>query len=127
MPGRFKTKAYSAAQEGEFKLRIIDILNNSDEAMTIDDIKSEDIILRDLTSQKMSRVLSNLIELGLVRKARSKAQGRMVYKAVSKMIEQGYDMGESFPIANQMREWTGVDWELEEEINSKYCTEYDED
>lgn len=62
--------------------------------MTIDEIKSQDMILQPLTSQKMARLIGNLIEMGLVRKGKSKSLGRMVYKAVAVMISQGYDVNE---------------------------------
>lgn len=75
-------------------MRILSILNESEEAMTIDQIKSQDMILQPLTSQKMARLISNLIEMGLVRKDRSKSLGRMVYKAVAVMVRQGYDVNE---------------------------------
>jgi Fe2+ or Zn2+ uptake regulation protein len=91
MPGRVSSKRYSAVQEGEFRVRVIDILNNSDEALTIEEIKNQDMILSPLTSQKLSRVLGYLVQMGLVKKAKAKS-GRMVYKAVSKMIEQGYEV-----------------------------------
>lgn len=95
MPGRTRTATkYSTVQEGEFRFRVLDVLNNSEEALTIDEIKSQDMILQPLTTQKLSRVLSHLIEMGLVRKAKSRHMNRMVYKAVAKMVEQGYDVEE---------------------------------
>ena len=75
-------------------MRILSILNESEEAMTIDEIKSQDMILQPLTSQKMARLISNLIEMGFARKGKSKSLGRMVYKAVAVMIRQGYDVNE---------------------------------
>lgn len=94
MPGRVRVHRPSPEKEGEYKIRILSILNESEEAMTIDKIKSQDMILQPLTSQKMARLISNLIEMGLVRKGKSKSLGRMVYKAVAVMIRQGYDMNE---------------------------------
>ena len=114
MPGRTRTRKLSAAKEGELKLRVLDVLNNSDDAMTLDDIKASDITLAGLTTQKLSRVIGNLAEMGLVRKSRSKSLGRMVYKTVAKMIEQGYDMPPE-PAHVPMRAYMGVDWELEDE------------
>ncbi len=92
MPGKTTTRKYSAAQEGTFRMEVLYVLNNSEDAMTIEQIKNEStIILGGLTSQKMARILGHLIEMGVVRKAKSKQKGRMVYKTVSKMIEQGYE------------------------------------
>ncbi len=93
MPGRTTARKYTPAQEGAFRVEIIDILSCSEDAMTIEEIQLQSpMVLGGATSQKLSRVLSNLIEMGLVRKTRSKQKNRMVYKAVSKMIEQGYSV-----------------------------------
>lgn len=94
MPGKVRVHRLSSEKEGEYKMRILSILNESEEAMTIDQIKSQDMILQPLTSQKMARLISNLIEMGLVRKGKSKSLGRMVYKAVAVMVRQGYDVNE---------------------------------
>lgn len=94
MPGRVRVHRPSLEKEGEYKMRILSILNESEEAMTIDEIKNQDMILQPLTSQKMARLIGNLIEMGLVRKGKSKSLGRMVYKAVAVMISQGYDVNE---------------------------------
>lgn len=94
MPGRSTGRKMSVEKEGELRMRTLSILADSDEALTIDEIKSRDFILTPITTQKMARVIGHLIEMGLVRKAKSKSLGRMVYKAVSKMVEQGYDVEE---------------------------------
>lgn len=94
MPGRVRVHRPPPEKEGEYKMRILSILNESEEAMTIDEIKSQDMILQPLTSQKMARLIGNLIEMGLARKGKSKSLGRMVYKAVAVMISQGYDVNE---------------------------------
>ena len=94
MRGRVRVHRLSPEKEGEYKMRILSILNEFEEAMTIDEIKSQDMILQPLTSQKMARLIGNLIEMGLVRKGKSKSLGRMVYKAVAVMISQGYDVNE---------------------------------
>ena len=94
MPGRSTGRKMSIEKEGELRMRTLSILADSNEALTIDEIKSRDFILAPITTQKMARVIGHLIEMGLVRKAKSKSLGRMVYKAVSKMVEQGYDVEE---------------------------------
>ena len=94
MPGRSTGRKMSVEKEGELRMRTLSILADSDEALTIYEIKSRDFILAPITTQKMARVIGHLIEMGLVRKAKSKSLGRMVYKAVSKMVEQGYDLEE---------------------------------
>lgn len=121
MPGRTKVRKFSAAQEGEFRMRVLDILSNSDNALSIEEIQRKDMILQGLSGQKMSRVLNYLVEMGFVRKAKSKTLGRMVYKSISVMAEQGYD------VTPQHKEYNGMDWELEEEINRMFASEEDED
>ena len=75
-------------------MHILSILNESEEAMTIDEIKSQDMILQPKTSQKMARLIDNQIKIRHVRKSKSKSLGRMVYKAVAVMISLGYDVNE---------------------------------
>lgn len=116
MPG-YKRK-YTKEQEGVFKVRALDILNNSEEALTINDIRASDpMILGPVTSQKLSRVLGTLIDLGFVKKSKSREKNCMVYKAVSKMREQGYEVEESTYIDFQANPYR--DWELEEEMRLK--------
>ncbi len=86
-------RKYTAEQESEFRFRILDILNEQEEAIDINEIKSQaPMLLGPLSYQKMSRILNYLIEMGLVRKAKHRATNRMVYKSVSKMVEQGYEI-----------------------------------
>ena len=114
MPGR--VRKYTPTQEGEFKIRVLDILNNSETSLTIDEIKAQDpIVLGPVTSQKLSRVLGSLIEMGLAKKSKSKSMNRMVYKAVSKMIEQGYEVEEQGPVVDFIPN-PNRNWELEEEL-----------
>lgn len=117
MPGRARTRKFSAAKESEFRMRILGVLATSEEAMTIDEIKRCDFTLQGLSTQKMARILGYLIEMGFVRKAKSKSLGRMVYKAVSVMAEQGYD------VENPYGKYTSTNWELEEEMTLSYDEE----
>lgn len=95
MPGVIRKRRMSSEKECELKFRILDILESSENSMTLDEIKQCDlIVLGQYTNQKLSRLLSSLIESGLVRKGKSKSTGRMMYKTVSKMIEQGYEINE---------------------------------
>ena len=75
-------------------MRLIDVLASSPEALSMKQMKAEDMFLSNLTTQKMSRELNHLVEMGLVRKAQSKKDKCMVYKAVSVMLAQGYDIDE---------------------------------
>lgn len=118
MPGR-STKKFSAKQESEFRMRALGVISESEEALTIDEIKSRDFTLQSLSTQKMSRILGYLVEMGFIRKAKSKSLNRMVYKSVAVMAAQGYDVEGPFK-----KDYTGLDWELEEEI---ICKGADED
>lgn len=91
MPGR-KTSKYNPQQTALWEGEIMVILAESQEAMTIDDIKYQSINLTNVTSQKMARILGHLIEMGLVKKGHNKSTGRMMYKSVAVMKEQGYDV-----------------------------------
>ena len=73
-------------------VRCIDVLENSPEAMSIAEIQMSDIALRNVTSQKLSRVLSHLIEMGMAQKAKDKSSGHMVYKSTAVMKDQGYEV-----------------------------------
>lgn len=90
MAGR--TSKYSATQNSEFEFRTLDVLAHSPEAISIAEIKQSDLVLANLSTQKMARVLSKLNEMGLVRSGKNKASGRMTYKSVAVMREQGYEV-----------------------------------
>lgn len=105
MPGYTRTRKLSIDKESEIKYRIMDVLDNSEEALTIDDIKKQDFTLEGLSSQKMARLLGGLIEMGLARKSRSNSLGRMVYKSTSVMREQGYDVDDDEE--DEEEEYTG--------------------
>ena len=67
----------------------LDVLADSQQALTITDICSRRASLVNQTTQKMSRCLNDLVEMGVVKKAKNKA-GRMVYMATSQLENQGY-------------------------------------
>lgn len=113
MPGVVRARKVSKEKEGEAKIRILDILLNSEESLNTDEIKLQDpFVLGGYTTQKLSRLLNSLIEMGLVRKSKSKSTNRLKYKAVAKMQEQGYDVGEDF----SQKEYNGIEWDLEDEM-----------
>lgn len=91
MPG-VRTNKYKPQQTALWEGEIMLILAESQEAMTIDDIKHQSINLTNVTSQKMARILGHLIEMGLVKKGHSKSTGRMMYKSVAVMEKQGYEV-----------------------------------
>ena len=90
MPGASKkyTKEQTAIWRGEMLLR----LSQSAEAMSIPQMQAGSIFLTGVTSQKLARILAECVDMGLVRKAKSRASGLMMYKSVGVMRAQGYDV-----------------------------------
>jgi hypothetical protein len=91
MPGR-TTRKYSVEQNVNFGMRALGVLADETEALEISQIQSKDMMLKNLTNQKMARVLSELCEMGLVLKSKSRATNRMTYKARAVCEAQGYDV-----------------------------------
>lgn len=91
MPGRRTTK-FTKNQNALLQGEVMIILAESNEALTIEQIQQRSITLTGLSTQKMARILGHLIEMGNVVKAKSKSQGKMVYKSLAVMKEQGYDV-----------------------------------
>ena len=92
MPSYRKPK-YTIEQTQELTMLALGVLEDSSVAMTIQEICANDMNLTNQTPQKMARVLSNLYEMGMVKKTKSKAKGnRMVYAAVSSLENEGYDV-----------------------------------
>lgn len=69
---------YTAAQTQEMEMRALDVVENGVGWMTIDEICSSDIILKNCTPQKMARVLSKMNEVGIIEKG--KRNGRVAYR-----------------------------------------------
>ncbi len=90
MPGT--SSKYKPQQTAEWEGEIMVILAESENAMTIDEIKLHSINLTNVTTAKMARILSHLIEIGMVKKSQSKSKGRMVYKSTAIMKKQGYSL-----------------------------------
>ena len=118
MPGRSRTITRPEVN-ADYKFRILDVLNNTDGSMTLDEIRMEDMILRPLSNQKISRLISELIDFGLVQKGKSKSLGRMMYKATAKMQEQGYEVDEPDVSVDFEYGYVTHNWELEEEKRIK--------
>lgn len=88
----YKKSKYSKDRTSEITFTALDVLLETKQAMTIDQIICQRASLTGVTSQKMARVLIVLNEKNLVRKAKNRATGRMEYKATSVMAEEGYDV-----------------------------------
>ena len=88
----FKKPKYTVEQSQEIMMRAFGALCDSDKPMTIDEIQHADLFLVSTTTQKMARVLNELVEKGVVAKTKSKAKGgRMVYMSIEVLEKQGYD------------------------------------
>lgn len=81
---------YSKDFTAELNGKTAVILAEAKEALTIDQIKLFDMSLTNVSSQKIARSLNHLIDMGFAVKSKNKA-GRMVYKSIGVMEEQGYN------------------------------------
>ena len=119
MPGRVKSKREKRV-DNELEMRILDILYHATEYdnPTLDWIKNQDMIVGQYSTQKLSHIIGFLISMGLVKKGKSKSLGRMVYRSVSRMYEDGYE--EEDPLENvtvpEPKMYNGREWDLEEEM-----------
>jgi predicted transcriptional regulator len=88
----FKKAKYTVEQSQEIMMRAFGALCDSSVPMTIDEIQQADLFLVSTTAQKMSRVLNELVEKGVVAKTKSKAKGgRMVYMSIEVLEKQGFE------------------------------------
>jgi DNA-binding MarR family transcriptional regulator len=93
MPGR--RTGTTKAQNQMYEFETLAVLSESPNALTIADICNKSMTLNGLTPQKMARILSQLVNMGLVRKTQSKSKGRMVYIAQSQLEEQGVTLSDA--------------------------------
>lgn len=116
MPG--KISKYNAKTNCELKMRVIAILDEAEDTVmpTLDWIKQQDMILAPYSTQKLSRILGDLADMGLVKKGKSKTLGRMVYRLTSKMKEAGYEIEDKTDFRTSTRAWNGISWELEDQL-----------
>ena len=84
------TTKYSIEQKNEWSGRIAIVLAEAQDALTIDEIQHRDVSLVGMTPQMTAKILNHLVEMGLVAKSKNRS-GRMVYKSLAVMEEQGYD------------------------------------
>jgi hypothetical protein len=78
----YKTSKYSKAQTQEWTGRIAVILAESQVALTLEEIKGRDIVLSNITSQKISKMVGHLVEMGMATKAKN-SKGLMTYKSIA--------------------------------------------
>lgn len=92
MPGKTQSSNYSKQMTNDITMRVLAVLMENPRPMTISDICAEDICLRGITSQKITRSLTRLCEAGLIMKSKSKSKGRMVYIDTAALEAQGFDL-----------------------------------
>lgn len=92
MPGRKSSSPYTTQMTNDITMRILAVLVENPKPMTISEISNEDLLLRGITSQKMTRSLTRLCDAGLILKTKSKSKGRMVYMDAMAFKEQGFDL-----------------------------------
>lgn len=80
-------KQQTAIMEGE----ILYIISHSSEAITIDEMRAQSFTLANVSTQKIARILTKLIEMGMVIKAKSKSKNKMVYKSLATFVEESND------------------------------------
>lgn len=89
MPGRYRSKT-DKQQNYMLEMDTLDALADSPVALTIEEICAKKLTLTGQSTQKMARLLSSLVNMGLVRKTKDKQRGKMIYMAVSQLEAQGY-------------------------------------
>lgn len=88
----FRKAKYTVEQSQEIMMRAFGALCDSTTPMTIEEIQNADLFLISITTQKMARVLNELVEKGVIVKTKSKAKGgRMVYMSIEVLEKQGYE------------------------------------
>ena len=91
MPGRTHS-TYSQQMTNDITMRVLGVLMENPRPMTISEICGEDLMLRGITSQKLTRSLTRLCEAGLIMKTKSKSKNRMVYIDTAVLEAQGFDL-----------------------------------
>ena len=106
MPGR--RSKYTVDFNSEMKTALTCALLEAKEAVNIDQLKLFDMRLNGLTTQKAARLLNEMIEMGFCVKSKDSRTGRMLYKAVGVMDEQGYEIGpdKGYDYSDKFEEYT---------------------
>ena len=107
MPGR-KSK-FSAETNGQIKVELFAALAEAGEYdnPTIEWIQRHSIYLQGFTTQKLSRSLNEMVEMGFVQKAKLKS-GRMVYRLIGEVahgVPDDYDEDEEAEFLSDKELW----------------------
>ena len=85
----YKKSKYSAQQDAIIEGCAMVKLAESTEAVTLDDIIRGEPLLTGVSTQKLARVMTKFVDMGFIVKTKRR-DGRMVYKTVARMEEEGY-------------------------------------
>lgn len=79
MAYRSKSK-YEKQRDSMLSVETMFVLADAEKPLNIDEIKASNMMLAGTSSQKMARVLNELIDIGAAQKHQDKKSGRMVYE-----------------------------------------------
>lgn len=80
---------YSKEQTQRWTVKAMIVLAEAQRDMTSKEIQQGDLELTGVTPQKMTRILNELVDKGLVMKSKGKS-GLMRYKATGTILKEGY-------------------------------------
>ena len=85
----YSRSKYSPEMNQKWMVEAMVILADEARDMTCEEIQKASISFSGVTPQKMSRILNELCERGLVMKGKARS-GRMKYKAMGTILREGY-------------------------------------
>lgn len=85
----YQKSKYSAQQDAIIEGCAMVKLAEATEAITLDDIIRGEPLLTGVSTQKLARVMTKFVDMGFIVKTKRR-DGRMVYKTVARMEEEGY-------------------------------------
>ena len=86
----YKSNKYSAQQDAIIEGCAMVKLAEASDALTLDEIICGEPLLTGVSTQTLARVMMQFVDMGFVVKSKRR-DGRMVYKTVAKMEEEGYE------------------------------------
>ena len=76
-----RTSKYTSAQNELWSGEVAFIIAEETNFLSIDEIKEKSLILREISTQKIARILNNFITYGLAEKQKGK-NGKMMYRGI---------------------------------------------
>lgn len=80
----YRKSTYSAAQNSNWRGRIAIILAEANREMTIPEIQEQDLVIRELSPQKIARLITELVDYGLVKRGHN-TSGRTTYVSLGEL------------------------------------------